>query len=333
MIKSAILPKSDPPMLHKKWHQRRHRLAYYAGHILADAIPRGWWQKTIDDARRAIAALPDDIQAQMHAHADIANRLREPFTLPPDAAQIGTFRDKSASAYYYDLAPLLRYFPADYRFLYEYGDVIHVPAAPAFVKSRPISDDNAAAVILKLDSVRHFYLHRDPLPFVAKKAQLVWRGAAHQPHRLAFLQRYHSHPRLDVGCVHRKSEGTPYHRPYLSVAEQLHYRYILSIEGNDVATNLKWILASQSLCFMTRPRYETWLLESRLQAGVHYVELADDYHDIDEKLDYYERHPDAAQTIIANANAYMQPFRDRKRETLCQLLVMQRYFSLSGQME
>ena len=74
-------------------------------------------------------------------------------------------------------------------------------------------------------------------------------------------------------------------------------------------------------------------LESRLQAGVHYVELADDYHDIDEKLDFYERHPDAAQTIIANANAYMQPFRDRRRETLCQLLVMQRYFSLSGQME
>lgn len=315
----------------KKWHQRRHKFAYYARHALADLWPRALWRPRIERAWQRFAALPPAVQAQIQAHVALANRLNAPFVLPDTAAQTGHFRDKHPSAYYYDLAPLLRYFPAHYRFLYLFGDVTHVPEAPTFVKSRPIADNNANSVLLKLDSVRHFYLPPDAIPFTQKKAQLVWRGAAHQAHRLEFLRQYHDHPRCDVGCVHRKSEDTPWHRSYLSVAEQLRYRYILSLEGNDVATNLKWILASQSLCLMRRPRYETWLMESRLQAGVHYVQLADDYHDLEEKLDDCERHPEKVQHIIANANAYMRPFRDPALETLRQLLVMQRYFALSGQ--
>jgi protein lpsA len=115
----------------------------------------------------------------------------------------------------------------------------------------------------------------------------------------------------------------------MSVGQQLQYKYILSIEGNDVATNLKWILASRSLCFMTTPVYETWLLEGLLQPEVHYVHLQPDYSDFEEKLAFYQQHPDAAERIIRNANAYMQPFFNSRQELITSLLVMQKYFELA----
>lgn len=112
----------------------------------------------------------------------------------------------------------------------------------------------------------------------------------------------------------------------MSIQNQLRYKFILSIEGNDVATNLKWIMASKSLCFMVTPKYETWLMEGLLQPNVHYVHLQDDYSDLDEKLTFYRKNPDAAEKIIMNANKWMQPFFDKKQELITSLLVLKKYF-------
>ncbi|TOQ08578.1 glycosyl transferase family 90, partial [Vibrio parahaemolyticus] len=73
---------------------------------------------------------------------------------------------------------------------------------------------------------------------------------------------------------------------------------ILSLEGMDVATNLKWIMSSNSLCFTPKLRYETWFMEGKLKAGVHFVQVKDDFSDLDEKMDYYLEHPDKAEEII-----------------------------------
>lgn len=117
----------------------------------------------------------------------------------------------------------------------------------------------------------------------------------------------------------------------MSIREQLEYRFVISVEGNDVATNVKWIMASNSLCLMTRPEYETWFMEGRLVPGHHYVQLRDDYADIEEKIAYYTEHPDEAESIIRNAKAYVRQFMDREREFLISLLVMDKYFRMSGQ--
>lgn len=312
------------------YHRRLHKLAYYTRHSPFGLLPHSLLAKSIEPVLAEFARLPNETQQQIRQRADYYNRQNQPFTLSADHTPIGEIgqfkRGTHISAYYYDLAALLRYFPAGQRFAYEFGDVTHIPAQPAFVKSRPISNSNQHSVLLKLDSVRHFYIYPDRTPFAAKRDQLVWRGAAHQEQRLRFLRQYHNHPQCDVGCVLKQSAHEPYHRSFLSVGQQLQYKYILSIEGNDVATNLKWILASQSLCFMTSPVYETWLMEGRLQPEVHYVHLQPDYSDFDEKLNFYRRHPEAAQRIIRNANAYMHPFFSRKQELITSLLVMQKYF-------
>ena len=66
------------------------------------------------------------------------------------------------------------------RFYKEFGDVNWIPAAPAFVKSRPISDDNHNAVLLPMDVRRHMFFPHDPFSFDSKTPAMVWRGASFQ---------------------------------------------------------------------------------------------------------------------------------------------------------
>jgi len=42
------------------------------------------------------------------------------------------------------------------------------------------------------------------------------------------------------------------------------YKYILSIEGNDVASGLKWQLYSNSVVFMRKPKIVSWAMEDKL---------------------------------------------------------------------
>lgn len=67
--------------------------------------------------------------------------------------------------------------------------------------------------------------------------------------------------------------------------------------------------------------------------GQHYVELADDYSDLEKKVKYYVKHPDEANSIVKNANAYVNTFKDKRQEHLIGLLVLQKYLEKTGQCE
>lgn len=55
--------------------------------------------------------------------------------------------------------------------------------------------------------------------------------------------------------------------------------------------------------------------------------------DLAEKVRYFEQHPAAAERIIAAANAYCRTFANEKAEQAISLLVLYKYFVLSGQIE
>ena len=74
-------------------------------------------------------------------------------------------------------------------------------------------------------------------------------------------------------------------------------------------------------------------MEGKLKAGVHYIEVNDDFSNAEEKINYYSTHTEEALQIVKNANAYVDQFKDSKREKLISLLVLDKYFSLSGQNE
>ena len=53
--------------------------------------------------------------------------------------------------------------------------------------------------------------------------------------------------------------------------------------------------------------------------------------DLEEKLNYYIAHPEKAEEIIAHAHEYVAQFFDTERERLISLLVMDKYFQMTGQ--
>lgn len=281
---------------------------------------------------RQLDAMSEQERLQVLWRINYYNKMGNFFSLSDGATRIQDFRREKSWAYYLDMLSILRFFPRDKRFHYQFGDVTHVPTIPTFVKSRPIGENNHNAVLLKLNRVRHYYMVNDRLPFDAKVNKIVWRGACHQPHRQRFIEAFHNHPLCDVGDVHRKAKGKPWHREFMSVASQLHYKFVLSIEGNDVATNLKWVMASNSLCFMAKPRFETWFMEGVLKPGYHYVELKDDYSDLEEKVEYYLDNPREAKEIVENAKSHVAQFMSCRDELLVSLFVMQNYFEKSGQL-
>lgn len=214
----------------------------------------------------------------------------------------------------------------DKKFHKEFGDVTWVPSMPTFVKSRPINEENQNSILLPLGVRRHMQFPMDPYKFIKKKPSMVWRGAGYQAHRKVFLEKAHALGFCDVGDPNLPKTDR-YYKPRLSIHEQMQFKYIISIEGNDVATNLKWIMHSNSLCIMPKPKFETWFLESRLKAGVHYAEVSDDFNDLEKVFRHYEENQTEALEIISNANAYTQQFLDRAEEKLLSRHVCAIYFS------
>lgn len=245
-------------------------------------------------------------------------------------SRIDEFKKTGGRTYYLDSLKVIKYFNPKFWVTFYNGDIRHVPEQPGFVKSRPISDKNENAILLKLNEIRHFQFVDDKNVYEEKKDLVVWRGAGGKKHRHIVIEQFYNHPMCNIGRT-KPVEGSPLEKPSMTIEEQLKYKFILAIEGNDVATNLKWAMSSNSLVIMSKPKYETWFMEGCLKAGVHYVEVKDDYSNLIEKVEYYLAHPNEATQIIDNANKWVEQFKDSKRERLVSLLVVNKFFEKSQQ--
>ncbi|WP_412463521.1 glycosyl transferase family 90 [Halobacteriovorax sp. RT-2-6] len=307
---------------------------YYIKNAFKFLIPKCWYQSK---ARKILSAYEQTPDQYIEDRVSYYNKLKEPFKLElenentnrrhiPHALKIKDFKKVDGTTYYFDILEIIRNFSGNYMFRYEAGDVIEAPTIPTIVKSRPVVD-NENSVVLKLNKVRHFNFIQDKISFEEKLDKVVWRGTNTMPHRDIVIKQFYDHPLCDIGQTAPKKD-VAWLKDFLSIEDQLHYKFILCMEGNDVATNLKWAMSSNSLCIMSKPKYETWFMEGRLVAGKHYVEVKDDYSDLPEKIEYYLAHPEEAKLITKNANEWVEQFKDEDREFLISLLVAKKYFSL-----
>lgn len=238
-------------------------------------------------------------------------------------------------AYYFDLMDVACWYNRNLRISYIPGDVYFTPKYPSIVKSRLLKEDNGCSVVLKLDKLRHFMFLNDPVPFHEKRNQAIFRGKIRLSRiRRKFLQSYFGSSICDCGVTGR-DEGCPdsWVTPKKTIRDHLGYKFIMALEGNDVASNLKWVMSSNSIAVMTRPTCETWFMEGKLVPDYHYIEIADDFSNLEEKLTYYINHPAEAELIIRHAHEYVAQFFDTRRERLISLLVLDKYFQMTGQKE
>ncbi|CAH0527251.1 glycosyl transferase family 90 [Vibrio hippocampi] len=304
------------------------KLHYYSQSALLALIPRVLFRHW---ANKRLAEYSQQESSDIQTRVDYYNKLEQTFTLDNEAIAIKDFKKNGGTTYFLDMLKVIKGFNAKFRFHVLNGDIQFIPERPSFLKSRPIADNNQNGVVLKLNAVRHFNFVDDKRAFKDKKPMAVWRGIGKKRHRQVVIQQYYQHPLCDIGQT-KPINGDPWEKGFLSIEQQLEYKYLVSIEGNDVASGLKWAMSSNSLVLMAKPKFETWFMEGRLEPNVHYAEVKADYSDLIEKMEYYNEHPEAAEAIIANAHQWVDQFRDQKRERLISLLVAKKYFEKSGQM-
>ena len=170
--------------------------------------------------------------------------------------------------------------------------------------------------------------------FKNKKSIIHWRGSTTgykgSKVRYEVVSKYYNNTVCDIAysniCQGFKLENPNHCKGKATPQEMIKHKYVLSIDGNDKASDLNWKLASDSLVFMNHPRFESWLMESKLEPWVHYVPVGKDFSDLIEKYQWAENNQDKCIQIIKNANLFMDSnFGDIEKEKKIEQLVLKYY--------
>lgn len=301
---------------------------YYLHCISRELLPSPSVKKIMSKAEEGLS---DQEWELVRERVGYYNKLSNVDVYLKELPLLADFRIPSKTrVYYFDTFEYSRYFPKQLRMKMVPGDVVRVPVLPSIVKSRPINGDNANSVLLNLDKHRHFRFVNDPIDFRDKKDILVGRAVVRQANRIRFYRQYFGHPLCDLGQIN-KDKNMQWVKPVMSIGHHLHHKFILSLEGNDVATNLKWVMSSNSIAVMPRPKFETWFMEGKLKPNYHYIEIKDDFSDLEAQLNHYIANPDEAEAIVRNAHAYISQFSNPLVEDVTSILVLDKYFKETGQ--
>lgn len=195
---------------------------------------------------------------------------------------------------------------------------------PVLTKTREIDNPKSKGIIAPLNYARHFGPIQEVLnvdrKWCDKQNNIIWRGAStgirHKGGRKTdrydvvskYFSKYDFGFTLSVGKWARenKKDIFRYFKPPVDPVNQLSYKYILVIDGNDKSSSLNWILASNSIPIMPKPRFHSWLCEAFLLPNIHYIEIKDDYSDLEEKVQWCIDNDDICESISKNGSKFMR---------------------------
>lgn len=100
--------------------------------------------------------------------------------------------------------------------------------------------------------------------------------------------------------------GVPLLSKKIDLQDMMEYKGLIMIEGNDVASGLKWALLSQSVVLMPPPKHTSWAMEELLEPWVHYIPLDEAASDVEEKMKWIIDNDEAAQRISERATLWME---------------------------
>lgn len=318
-------------ILYKIRSGKNSKFIYYIVNAFRLLIPKYFFQIRLEHQLGLLATRPD--RSAIEQRVNYYNKLSQTVDIPTTAPSLAEHKMHGQKVYFFDTYQYTRWFPGKYHWGFCPGDVTFIPPYPSIVKSRPIAENNKNSVIMKLNKVRHFIFVKDKIPFEDKKDMAIFRGKVkNKPTRKRFMEMYFGHPMCDLGDVSKNTtDPKEWRTEKKTIQEHLEYKFILALEGNDVASNLKWVMSSNSIAVMPRPTYETWFMEGTLIPNYHYIEIKPDFSDLEERLRYYINHLNECLLIIEHAHHFVEQFKDKKRENLISLLVLNKYFKKTGQ--
>jgi Glycosyl transferase family 90 len=195
-------------------------------------------------------------------------------------------------------------------------------------------DGEIPPIIWKLETLRHWNpiepsILQDTI-WENKTAMATWRGAftgtAHhktsdtnmtelehcqENRRCRFVLNHAKSKLIDAGIdntlgfISDTVNGVIITKERLSMAAIQGRKAIISFEGNDVASGLKWSLLSQSVVLMPRPTRTSWAMEELLEPWVHYIPMADDGSDAEEMVRWMIDNDEKAKQIAERSTLFM----------------------------
>lgn len=299
---------------------------FYAKSLMSEIVPRRirLWQK-----KKILKNWEKREDADyIRQRVDLYCRINHPFSL--DKAESVEIKDVNRhnfqSRYAFDAQRTLQYFSGDERVRFVDGDIRKNPEYPSLMKCRRLDGENEdKAVILNLDSIRHWLNPKDNIPFEKKIPKLFFRGDIYnKPERIRFFEQWADSDLFDLGDTNRRFPSK-WQKEFVTVPDHFRYQFILALEGYDMASSLQWIMASGCVPVMPKPTVEGWLMHSRLIPGVHYIEIKPDFTDVGEKIEYYIKHPEKAKKISMESRKFAEQFKDKKRELIISILTAEKY--------
>jgi hypothetical protein len=222
------------------------------------------------------------------------------------------------------------------QFFVKTGDNSKILEIPnVFCKSKKKEDNKS--ILFKLNEHRHFNLNdfknvfENDINYNKKKNRIVWRGATTgHNQRFSLINNYfNKYDFLDVGfskLCQGKNNYNKFIKKELSIKEQLDNKFIISIEGNDVASGLKWQLLSNSVVFMPKPKITSWFMEDKLISNYHYIEIKDDFSDLIDKYNWAIKNETKCIEIAKNSSDYTKKFLDFTSENNLKKEILDLYF-------
>ena len=189
-------------------------------------------------------------------------------------------------------------------------------------------------IIWKLETLRHWNpiepsILQDTI-WENKTAMATWRGAftgtAHHKtsdtnmtelehcqanRRCRFVWNHAKSKLIDAGIdntlgfISDTVNGVKITKERLSMAAIQGRKAIISFEGNDVASGLKWSLLSQSVVLMPRPTRTSWAMEELLEPWVHYIPMSDDGSNAEEMVRWMIDNDEKAKQIAERSTLFM----------------------------
>ena len=120
--------------------------------------------------------------------------------------------------------------------------------------------------------------------------------------------------------IYNYTDKLKYIKPAMKINEILKYKFLISVEGNDVASGLKWMLYSNSVVLMAQPRNFSWIMEDKLIPNHHFILLKDDFSDLNEKYEWCLKNLDKCEEISKNATKYIEQFLDKELEKKIEII-------------
>lgn len=194
-------------------------------------------------------------------------------------------------------------------------------------------------ILVPLEGIRHYAplnkVAAVDIPWKQKKDVAIWRGDLsgttadgkfhyHEEFqnktletcllfpRCRLVYKNQDTPGADIGFATINHDefkivnGVNMKRSKKEMAEQLKYKMLISIEGNDVASGLKWNLLSNSVVLMPPPEKTIFSMEMLLEPWVHYVPLDVDH--VEDAIRWVREHDEEAQRIAQRSTNFLHDF-------------------------